>query len=81
MKVTVKDVLALLPDAKEICLVWDGSVVQRSPFSVLDMDAYGAYAVGSICPGEEKSIEIVLAAQPVRVSRIKVAHSMNNMHK
>ncbi|MBM6721939.1 hypothetical protein [Pseudoflavonifractor phocaeensis] len=81
MKVTVKDVLALLPNTKDIYLVWDGSVVQRSPFSVLDMDAYGDYAVGSICPGEEKSIEIVLAAQPVKVSRIKVAHSMNNMHK
>ena len=81
MKVTVKDVLALLPNTKEIYLVWDGSVVQRSPFSVLDMDAYGDYAVGSICPGEEKSIEIVLAAQPIKVSRIKVAHSMNNMHK
>ena len=81
MKVTVKDVLALLPDAKEVYLVWDGSVVQRSPFSVLDMDAYGDYAVGSICPGEEKSIEIVLAAQPVKVSRVKVAHSMNNIHK
>ena len=81
MKVTVRDVLSLLPDAKEICLVWDGSVVQRSPFSVLDMDAYGDYVVGSICPGEEKSIEIVLAAQPVKVCRIKVAHSMNNMHK
>ena len=81
MKVTVKDVLALLPNTKEIYLVWDGSVVQRSPFSVLDMDAYGDYAVGSICPVEEKSIEIVLAAQPIKVSRIKVAHSMNNMHK
>ena len=81
MRVTVKDVLALLPNTKEIYLVWDGSVVQRSPFSVLDVDAYGDYAVGSIFPGEEKSIEIVLAAQPVRVSRIKVAHSMNNMHK
>lgn len=81
MKVTVKDVLALLPNTKEIYLVWDGSVVQRSPFSVLDMDAYGDYAVGSICPGEEKSIEIVLAAQPIKVSRIKVAHSINNMHK
>lgn len=81
MKVTVKDVLALLPNTKDIYLVWDGSVVQRSPFSVLDMDAYGDYAVGSICPGEEKSIEIVLAAQPIKVSRIKVAHSMNNIHK
>ena len=81
MKVTVKDVLALLPNTKDIYLVWDGSVVQRSPFSVLDMDAYGDYAVGSICPGEEKSIEIILAAQPIKVSRIKVAHSMNNMHK
>ncbi|WP_297240519.1 hypothetical protein [uncultured Flavonifractor sp.] len=81
MKVTVKDVLALLPDAKEVYLVWDGSVVQRSPFSVLDMDAYGDYAVGSICPGEEKSIEIVLAAQPVKVSRVKVAHSIHNIHK
>ena len=81
MKVTVKDVLALLPNTKEIYLVWDGSVVQRSPFSVLDMDAYGDYVVGSICPGEEKSIEIVLAAQPIKVSRIKVAHSMNNIHK
>ena len=81
MKVTVKDVLALLPNTKEIYLVWDGSVVQRSPFSVLDMDAYGDYAVGSICPGEEKSIEIVLAAQPVKVSRVKVAHSIHNIHK
>lgn len=81
MRVTVKDVLALLPNTKEIYLVWDGSVVQRSPFSVLDMDAYGDYVVGNICPGEEKSIEIVLAAQPVKVSRIKVAHSMNNIHK
>ena len=81
MKVTVKDVLALLPNTKDIYLVWDGSVVQRSPFSVLDMDAYGDYVVGSICPGEEKSIEIILAAQPIKVSRIKVAHSMNNMHK
>ena len=81
MRVTVKDVLALLPNTKDIYLVWDGSVVQRSPFSVLDMDAYGDYVVGSICPGEEKSIEIVLAAQPVKVSRVKVAHSMNNMHK
>ena len=67
MQISVKDILALLPDAKEICLVWDGSVVQRSPFSALDVDAYGDYAVGSICPGEEKSIEIVLAAQPVKV--------------
>ena len=81
MKVTVRDVLALLQNTKDIYLVWDGSVVQRSPFSVLDMDAYGDYAVGSICPGEEKSIEIVLAAQPIKVSRIKVAHFMNNMHK
>ena len=81
MRVTVKDVLALLPDAKEIYLVWDGSVFQRSPFNALELDAYGDYAVGSICPGEEKSIEIVLAAQPIKVSRIKVAHSMNNMHK
>ena len=81
MKVTVRDVLALLQNTKDIYLVWDGSVVQRSPFSVLDMDAYGDYAVGSICPGEEKSIEIVLAAQPIKVSRIKVAHSMNNMHE
>ena len=81
MKVTVRDVLALLQNTKDIYLVWDGSVVQRSPFSVLDMDAYGDYAVGSICPGEEKSIEIVLAAKPVKVCRIKIAHSMNNMHE
>ncbi|OUO37871.1 hypothetical protein [Flavonifractor sp. An306] len=81
MKVTVKDVLALLPNTKEIYLVWDGSVFQHSPFTALELDAYGDYAVGSICPGEEKSIEIVLAAQPIKVSRIKVAHSMNNIHK
>ena len=62
MQISVRDILALLSDTK-----WDGSVVQRSPFSVLDMDAYGDYAVGSICPGEEKSIEIVLAARPVKV--------------
>ena len=68
MQISVRDILALLPDTKEVYLVWDGSVVQRSPFSVLDMDAYGDYVVGSICPGEEKSIEIVLAAQPVKVS-------------
>ena len=67
MQISVRDIVALLPDTKEICLVWDGSVVQRSPFSALDMDAYGDYVVGSICPGEEKSIEIVLAAQPVKV--------------
>lgn len=67
MEISVRDIVALMPDAKEICLVWDGSIVQRSPFSVLDMDAYGDYVVGSICHGEEKSIEIVLAAQPVKV--------------
>ncbi len=81
MKVTVKDVLALLPTVDKIYLVWDGSVFQRSPFTPLDLDAYGDYVVGSICPTEEKSVEIVLAAQPIKVSRIKVAHSIHNIHK
>lgn len=81
MKVTVKDVLALLPTVDKIYLVWDGSVFQHSPFTALELDAYGDYMVGSICPTEEGGVEIVLAAQPIKVSRIKVAHSMNNMHK
>lgn len=81
MRVTVKDVLALLPNTKDIYLVWDGSVFQHSPFTALELDAYGDYMVGSICPTEEGGVEIVLAAQPVKVSRIKVAHSMNNIHK
>ena len=81
MKVTVKDVLALLPTVDKIYLVWDGSIVQKSPFTVLDTDAYGDYMVGSICPTEEGGVEIVLAAQPVRVRRVKVAHSIHSIRK
>mgnify|MGYP000045559438 FL=1 len=81
MKVTVKDVLALLPNTKDIYLVWDGSVFQHSPFTALELDAYGDYMVGSICPTEEGGVEIVLAAQPVKVSRVKVAHSIHSIHK
>ena len=54
MKVTVKDVLALLPTVDKIYLVWDGSVFQRSPFTPLDLDAYGDYVVGSIFPHRRK---------------------------
>lgn len=67
MQVSVKDVVALLPTVEELYIVWDGCAVRYNHLSALDRDAYGDYAVSSICPTDENRVEIVLAAQPVKV--------------
>ena len=81
MRVTVKDVLGLLRHTDEIHLGWDGYLVEFNPLSVLDVDAYGDYLVSGIRANGENAIEIDLAAQPVKVSRAKVAHSIHNIHE
>lgn len=68
MKITVKDVLALLRSTDEIYLVWGDSAVRFDPRRVLDVDAYGDYVVSGICPTDQHSIEIDIAAMPVKIS-------------
>lgn len=68
MKITVRDVLALLRSTDEIHLVWGDSAIHFDPRRVLDVDAYGDYVISGICPTDRHSIEIDIAAMPVKIS-------------
>lgn len=81
MKITVKDVLTLLRTTDDIKIAWNGVLVDFDPQSGLDVDAYGDYVVEGIRANGENAIEVDLLMRPVKVSRLKVAHSIHNIHK
>ena len=65
--ITVKQLLPLLRNAKEIYLDWNGFVRKIDRNDVLDIDAYGDYAVDSIFPRSNKEgFELCIMQKPVK---------------
>lgn len=70
MKITVKDILALLKPTDEISLAWGDSAVKFSADNPLYVDAYGDYIVSGICASARNAFEIELKMIPVRASSL-----------
>lgn len=68
--VTVKMLLSLLRDAKEIRIVWNGYCKKLDPQDVLDVDAYGPYVVDRIASFKESDYELHIAFQPIKVTEV-----------
>ena len=65
--VTVKDVVAILKDPKDIRLAWEGFVYELDPANALMMDAYGDYVVKSIgASNGDGSYETNIAMSPIK---------------
>ena len=68
--ITVKMLLPLLRDAKELRIVWNGFSKELDPKDVLDVDAYGSYVVDRISGFKENDYELHIAFQPIKVTEV-----------
>ena len=64
---SVKEALALFRSGDEIGLSWNGLLLAFDKDNLMDMNNYGDYAVGKICPTGDGTVELELLAMPVRV--------------
>jgi len=63
----VREVVAMLPGAKEINLLWDGLCHPFEPDDELYMAAYGDFKVKRIIPGLKRDeFELEIACLPVK---------------
>lgn len=63
---TVKDVVKVTKDIKELCLGWNGTTQKFDPTDELFMDAFGDYVVGGLYATGNGCIEITLATKLVK---------------
>lgn len=64
---TVKEIVPLLKDAKDIRIGWNGSTRPFDKEDSLLMDAFGDYLVRAIVPDGMDGIEIHIATTPLKV--------------
>lgn len=64
--ITVKMLLPLLKNAKEIFLDWNGLTRKIDPDDALDLDAFGPYVVDRILNVSTSVYELRIALLPVK---------------
>ena len=68
--ITVKMLLPLLKNAKEIMLDWNGLCKKFDPDDALDVDAFGSYVVDLITNVENESYELRIAFLPIKATEV-----------
>lgn len=63
---TVKEMLDMLDDPKEVNLSWDGTLVYFNFRNEIEVNVWGDYIVKKLCAVKEGVVEFVLAALPVK---------------
>jgi len=63
---TVKEMLAMLEDPKEVNLSWSGNLVGFNFQNEIEVEVWGDYVVKSFCAVKEGVVEFVLAALPIK---------------
>lgn len=63
---TVKEVVKVAKDVKELTLGWNGTAQKFDPADELFMDAFGDYVVGGLYATGNGCIEISLATKLVK---------------
>lgn len=63
---TVKEMLAMLENPKEVNISWNGDLVYFNFRNKIEIDVWGDFMVNRVCAMKEGVFELVLAAQPVK---------------
>lgn len=63
---TVREMLNMLDDPKEVNLSWNGDLVYFNFRNKIEVEVWGDYVVKSFCAVKEGVVEFVLAALPIK---------------
>ena len=63
---TIKEIVGLLKDVKEVKIAWNGNVQSIDIFDPIVMDAFGDYLTDGIFAAGEDKFEISLAVKPLK---------------
>lgn len=68
---TVREVLGVLRNAKELCIGYGGGCTEVNPKDRIITEAFGDYVVESVLALGEDSFEIDIAVRPIKATELE----------